>query len=235
MLQEKTTPMPEDDPSASAGRATPGPIHILVVSGVRLYREGLASVLRNYEDVETVDTASTLEGSLDYVKDRSPACVVVDMGTHGSHEIVRGIRRQAPDLSIVAFAVKESDQHILACARARVSAFVPSEGTEHDLIEVIRGLARGELICSGRTAAILYRQLQSMAALTEKRPDLSVLTLREREVMEGIARGETNKEIAGSLGIEVATVKNHVHSILEKLRVPSRTRAAALLERSGND
>jgi len=207
-------------------------VRLIVVAGVQLYREGLASILDRCPEVKLVGTASTIEEILGLLDTRSPEVVVLDMGTTGSHAIVRGIRDAAPNVDVVAYAVEESEQHILACARSKVSAFIPQQGSERDLIEVIRALARDELPCSGRTAAILYNQLQHLASRAADGPDLGRLTIREREVLNCIDHGQTNKEIALELCIEVATVKNHVHKILDKLQVSSRARAAAMLRHS---
>lgn len=214
------------------GKRTERVFRLAVVAEVRLYRVGLTSILSRCTEFELVGSAGSLDETLDLLHRKAPDVIVLDMGTTNSHDIVREIRHTAPDVEVVAYAVEESEQHILACARARVSAFVPREGSERDLVDVIRALSRGELSCSGRSAAILFSQLQQMADRERTTPNLSVLTLREREVLDCIDRGMANKEIARELGIEVATVKNHVHKILDKLRVPSRARAAALLRDS---
>jgi len=217
-----------DDQAESLERA----VKLAVVAGVRLYRLGLTSILSRCAEFDLVWSARSLEETLDRLNQTTPEVIVLDMGTTDSRDIVREIRLTAPEVDVVAYAVEESEQHILACARARVSAFVPQESSEDDLIEVIRALSKGELSCSGRSAAILFSQLQQMADPERNVPDLSALTMREREVLGCIDRGMANKEIARELGIEVATVKNHVHKILHKLRVPTRARAASLLRDS---
>jgi DNA-binding NarL/FixJ family response regulator len=221
-----------DTPPGDSGKRAERVVRLAVVAEVRLYRMGLTSVLSRCPEFDLVGSAGSLDETLDLLHRKAPDVIVLDMGATKSHDIVREIRCTAPEVEVVAYAVEESEQHILACARAGVSAFVPREGSERDLVEVIRALSRGELSCSGRSAAILFAQLQQMADREPTSPDLSVLTLREREVLGCIDRGMANKEIARELGIEVATVKNHVHKILDKLRVPSRARAAALLRDS---
>jgi len=98
-----------------------------------------------------------------------------------------------------------------------------------DLVNTIHSVARGELLCSPRIAATLFRALHAQGSRPDGDRLALTLTAREREIAPLIDRGLSNKEIAAQLRIEVATVKNHVHNLLEKLQVASRGEAAARL------
>jgi two-component system, NarL family, nitrate/nitrite response regulator NarL len=211
------------------------PIRIIVVADVRLYREGLAGRLASRPELAVVGSAGHRDEALALLATAEPHVVVLDMAMRDSLQAVRAIRSQDPTIRIVAFAVDESEGNISACAEAGVAGYVPCEGSTDDLVETIRSCTRGELICSPRIAAMLFRRLCSLAGGGIERTGGSSLiegcplTGREQQVVELIDAGLSNKEIAQQLNIEVATVKNHVHNILEKLQVTTRREAAARL------
>ena len=128
---------------------------------------------------------------------------------------------------MVALGVADADDHVLGCAEAGVAGYVPRDASLDDLVAVIESAFRGEAICSPRIAGSLLRRIATLAAGQNGTMPLAHLTGREREIVRLIDRGLSNKEIARDLGIEVATVKNHVHNILEKLQVRRRGEAAA--------
>lgn len=205
----------------------PSVTSIVVVADVRLYREGLCNALRRRDSFVIEGEATSLDSALRIVASAHPDVVVLDMATQGSLDIARAIKRGAPEVKIVAFAVEEIDRNIFACAEAGIAAWVAREGTVDDLATTIESVTREELVCSARMAAAMFRQLGSLAKSTPKPGDDSPLTAREREIVVLIERGLSNKVIAQRLTIEVATVKNHVHSILAKLNVATRAEVAA--------
>jgi DNA-binding NarL/FixJ family response regulator len=203
-------------------------IRVMVVGDVRLYREGIAASLEHRADLEVVCAGRSSDAHLRVVE-CNPDVMVLDMAATGSLDLVRRIASSAPHLRVVAFAVEETEHDILLCAEAGAAGYVASDGTLEDLVNTIRSVARGELLCSPRIAATLFRALRVQTS--EPGIDRLALTLtaREREIAPLLERGLSNKEIATQLHIEVATVKNHVHNLLEKLQVGSRGEAAARL------
>jgi DNA-binding NarL/FixJ family response regulator len=175
-----------------------------------------------------VGLAANRDEALALVASLQPDVVVMDMAMRDSLDIVRAINGSLPEVRIIAFAIEPLDREILACAEAGVAGYVHSEASTDDLVAAIESVMRGELLCPPRTAALLLRRL-ALLAKTKQRPEATNLTGREREIGMLIDEGLSNKEIAQRLNIEVATVKNHVHNILEKLHVPSRAQAAARL------
>jgi DNA-binding NarL/FixJ family response regulator len=122
----------------------------------------------------------------------------------------------------VAVALAEREADVIACAEAGICAYVPQSGTVEDLVEAMTRSLNGELICPPRIAALLFDRVASLSTIRLPGEDEKALTTREREIAGLIARGLQNKEIARRLCLGNATVKNHVHNILQKLRIQRR-------------
>lgn len=197
---------------------------------MRLYGEGLAECLGTRGDVCVVGSAHSLAEIETLLQHAAADVTLFDTSVSGTLEEVRELVRRFPETRVIAVALSETEQEIIAWAEAGVSAYVPRDATLAELYEAIFAAMRGEISCSPRIAGTLLRELR-------RRPEKSYaagerLTSRESETLRLIAHGLSNKEIAQSLSISVSTVKNHVHSILEKLRV--RTRAQAAAQMSGH-
>jgi DNA-binding NarL/FixJ family response regulator len=210
-------------------------IRIVLVADVRLYREGLAAELGNRPGLAMVGMAPDVESAVGAVRATRPDVVLLDAGMAGTFELVRALKATYDDARIVAFAVDECERDIEVCAEAGVSSFVTRDVTVDGLASAICAAVRDELTCSPRAAALLFRRVAALSgtshAMRAERSLLATLTSREREIATLIAHGQSNKEIGRALHIEVATVKNHVHRILEKLQVGTRGEAAARMRR----
>jgi two-component system nitrate/nitrite response regulator NarL len=201
-------------------------ITVYVVSDICLYREGLAEVLGQREEIRVVGAAATCEDLLALLDELSPDIALVDLSNIESVSVVHELAERAPNVKVVAIGVPETEQRILECAEAGVRGYVPREGSLADLTAALHSVARGEMLCSPRIAASLAQHIAALAA-AESLQATARLTPREMEILELIEEGLSNKEIACRLYIEVATVKNHVHNILEKLNVRGRVDAVA--------
>jgi len=202
-------------------------IRVAIVADIRLYREGLARILERQPNISVVATAATSDGSLAAVLELGPDVILIDKAMPDSLEAIRRVAVAAPGAKVVSLSVREDDRDVLASAEAGAIAYVPREASLEDLVAVIECAVRGEAVCSRRVAGALLRRIAALA--TDGRSDRvpARLTNREREIMGLIDEGLSNKEIAKRLRIEVATAKNHVHNILEKLQVHRRGEAAA--------
>lgn len=209
---------------------------VVIISSIRLYRDGLAEVLAQQGGISVAGTLGHPPVGLDGLAETRPDVVLVDLGTPEGLAIMRRVAQNHPAVRVVALGLPETESDVVACAEAGAAGYVPREATLEDLVRVIRAAERGEIQCSPRVAAGLFRRLarwaQSEPAGTPELP-ATRLTRREYEVAGLIEQGLSNKEIASRLGIELATVKNHVHNLLEKLRVHRRGEAAARLRRQG--
>jgi DNA-binding NarL/FixJ family response regulator len=205
------------------------PLRLFVITGIRLYREGLAEILTKLPDVAEVGTAEDGREGLARVVEFQPHIVLLDMSLGDSLETARAMTHGTHPARVVALAVPETEGHVLACAKAGIVGYVPREGSVHDLVTTLRHVAKGEAVCAPHIAASLLRHVALLAdhgtGTTERTP--ARLTERERQIVDLVALGLANREIARRLGIELCTVKNHVHNILEKLNVRRRSEVAA--------
>jgi two-component system, NarL family, nitrate/nitrite response regulator NarL len=214
-------------PDASLAEGPADRIRILVANGVRLYREGLSEMLGHHKRFKVVGLAADYWSVLERSHELQPDVVFLDISMADVLRLVHEVRSVAPGAAVVATAVAETDREIVACAEAGVAGFVTRDQSLAEVVRVLESVARGESLCSPRTAAVLLRRVTVLSAQREPPGAPDGLTPREREIARLIAQGCSNKEIARALCIELSTVKNHVHHMLGKLGVPSRVEAGA--------
>jgi two-component system, NarL family, nitrate/nitrite response regulator NarL len=203
-------------------------IRTVVLSDVRLFREGLRLCLSDAPGIDVVECACYgTEGAATLARHR-PDVGLLDLVTVESLPILRLLIDRAPQTRFVVLGVPELEQAILDCAEAGIAGFVTREGSIDDLVAAIQSVVRGEALCSPRMVATLLRRVSILASAT-RASAVTSLTSREQEVASLLGAGLSNKEIAARLCIELPTVKNHVHHIFEKLGVRRRGEAAAKL------
>jgi DNA-binding NarL/FixJ family response regulator len=201
----------------------------LIVSDVRLYREALSWRLTQTGRVHVLATADRGDVALAQTAELAPDVVIIDRAMAGSLAIARAVG-ETSRAKVVAFAIADVDHAVIECAEAGLAGYVTRDGTIEDLVETVERAVRGEVLCSPRIAATLFRRLAALSSAAAPAVSRAAeLTQREREIAALIERGLSNKEIAHRLTIGTATVKNHVHNILEKLEVTRRGEAAASL------
>lgn len=202
------------------------PITLLIAVAVRLYREGLAATLKAHQHLHIQGSAGTSLEARAAVRALQPDVVIVDVALDDVLSLVHDLHVENPTSRILAFAVREDITAILSYAEAGADGFVTANSSLADLIAAIERTAAGELLCSPRIAAQLLRRAAHQRTVSSEaiRP---ILTNREQQVLSLLKRGLSNKEIGTALKIAEATVKNHVHHLLEKLQVETRGQAAA--------
>lgn len=206
-------------------------LRIVLVSPIRLYREGLAAVLLRLDDVAEVYTCEHSVDACAIARRIAPQVLLLDMSSDGSSATARLFNLEFPETKVVALAVPETERHVVACAEAGVVGYVPREGSIPDLIAAIRHAMHGEAVCSPLIAAGLMRRVAMLAGALDRDDSRGRLTVRELEIADYVVRGLSNRAIAARLGIELCTVKNHVHNILEKLGASQRAEVAHFLAR----
>ena len=205
-------------------------IRVLVVSAIRLYREGLAESLARDGRFEIAGTADDTDACVRAVGVLEPDVVLLDLTIADAVGAVRAVA--GSQTRLIALGVPEVESDVVEAAEAGVSGYVGRDASLRELVEAVECTARGESPCPPQITALL---LGRIAATARRSPtDLAArLTPREAEIVELIDEGLSNKQIARRLSIEPATVKNHVHNILEKLDVTRRGEAAAALRHAG--
>jgi DNA-binding NarL/FixJ family response regulator len=206
---------------------------VLILAEIGVHRDALAGSLGSDERFDVVGVSADPEEAVTAVEEVGPEIVLVDMPTPAGANAVRTLVAAAPEIKVVALAVPEVERDVIAFAEAGAAGYVACEGSMDDLVAAVESVARGECLLSPEIAAKLFRRVATLAREPRLEPIDERLTARELDVLRLIDEGLSNKEIAKALSIELPTVKNHVHSILEKLNVRRRTAAAARARRLG--
>jgi two-component system nitrate/nitrite response regulator NarL len=216
------------------GRLLRPTIEIFVLVSVRLYRDGIGDALQQDRRFRVVGSAPSLEAARERLDALAgpPDVVLVDVGMEDGARAARALRGAWPDTGIVALAVREVDEDVVAWVEAGVSGLVSRDATLDELLDAVEAAARDEVLTTPTVTAALLRRVAALAG-ERGAAEGPRLTRREREVVRLMAQGLSNKEIARSLQIEPATVKNHVHNILEKLRVGRRAEAVVAARARG--
>lgn len=211
-------------------------IKILLVIEVRLIGNIFASVLEDEPDITVAGHVVTLDDALQFIQRQPVDVVLVSAGLpdQAALKLTRSIVETMPSTKVLALGLSEENKHHTLCyIEAGAAGYILKDSSLKELIEAIRLAQKGEARISTRMAGAVMERLSNLARMFstfEHRVEEDVhLTSREREVLQFIGEGLTNQEIASRLVVEVGTVKNHVHSILEKLNVSNRDEAASYL------
>jgi DNA-binding NarL/FixJ family response regulator len=162
------------------------------------------------------------------IADLRPQVLLLDLTATDSLSIPRRALQILPTLRVIAFAVSELETNIYACAEAGICGYVQQDGSLEELVAVVLHALRDELVCSPRVAALLFGRVADLSRGQSATLAEAPLTRREREIAALVAGGLANKEIARRLHLGPATIKNHVHNILQKLNVHRRGEITAL-------
>jgi DNA-binding NarL/FixJ family response regulator len=215
---------------------------ILIVDDHVLFRVGIAQILSKEEGLEVVGEAEDARSAMDAALELSPNIILMDLSlpSPGGIETTQKIKRELPSVSIIVLAVQEDEDALFDAIKAGAAAFVLKDISPDDLVSVIRRVSNGEYLINDRVfsqpsvASRVLKEFRELAAYGQSEvPIFAPLSPREVQILDNIAQGMTNKQVAYTLTISEQTVKNHMSSILRKLSVNDRTQAVVYAMRQG--
>ena len=214
--------------SGAAKVGAPESIRVLIVDDHPLVRRGLTSLLAGVSGIDVVGAVADGEEAVASAAQMLPDIVLMDVSMPGisGMEAARQLRDQAPETRVVMLTSFSQHDVVVEAFDSGAVGFLLKDSNPDELISGIRAAARGDAPVSPRAAKELIEER------THRRP-LEELTQRERDVLELVARGHTNKQIAWRLGISEKTVKAHLGSVFDRLGVQDRTQAALWAQKHG--
>ena len=210
-------------------------INLLLVNETRLMGNVIAAALEGEPDINIVGCVISMEDAMKIVRENEVdvALVSTRLPDLGALKLTNAITDLKPSTKVLALGLTEEKQHVLRYVEAGATGYVLKDDSLEDLIETIRAAQDGKVFVSPQIAAAIMERLSGLARIfsdvENNITNTTDLTARELEVLKLISDGRTNQQIAEQLVIEIGTVKNHVHNILDKLNVSSRREAAAYL------
>ena len=215
---------------------------ILLVDNHALFRVGMRNILEREPDFDVVGDASDSRGAIDQSIQLSPDVILMDLNlpSPGGIETTQRIKRELQPAGIIVLAAQEDEEALFDAIKAGAAAFILKDVGPDDLVTIIRRVAVGEYLINDKVfakPAVASRVLKEFRELAtygqEAAPIFAPLSPREVEILDKIAQGMTNKQVAYALSISEQTVKNHMSSILRKLSVNDRTQAVVYAMRQG--
>jgi two-component system, NarL family, nitrate/nitrite response regulator NarL len=203
-------------------------MRILIAEDVRVHREALADHLGQREFATAVALAADGAQLVDLAREFAPDVVLLSASIPDAVAALATLMHDVPGTRPLVLGIPENPDSLLALAEAGAAGYLAKDVSLEELDSAIAALMRDEMPCPPRVATVLARRLTALAADATARGG-GPLTRREAEVAELVALGLSNKEIARRLEIQLRTVKNHVHQVLEKLHARRRTEVALRL------
>jgi DNA-binding NarL/FixJ family response regulator len=217
-------------------------LKIEIVDGHALMRMGIRNILEREPDIDIVAEADDSRSALDAAFATNPDVILMDLSlpAPGGIETTQRIKRELPSAAIIVLSTEEDEDALFEAIKAGAAAFILKDIAPEDLVMVIRRVVAGEYLINDKVfskPAVASRVLKEFRELAvygqEAAPIFAPLSPREVEILDNIAQGMTNKQVAYALSISEQTVKNHMSSILRKLSVNDRTQAVVYAMRQG--
>ena len=207
-------------------------IRIFIADDHAIVREGLRSLLGTEPDLELVGEASDGLQAVSKVRDLRPDVILIDMlmPRMDGLEAILEIRKDWPEAKIIVLTSFSDDEKVFSAIRSGALGYLLKESSPQDLLQAIHSVARGEGFLSPTIASKVMRELNQPPKLP---PTKDPLTEREVEILQLVAQGLTNDEIAEKLVVSERTVRTHVSNILSKLQLANRTQAALYALKEG--
>jgi DNA-binding NarL/FixJ family response regulator len=225
--------------TAAAVEATRTPIALVLIDDNRLLREGIVAMVRTQPDFKVLAASADVDEVLQTVRDARPDVVLLDFGLadHDSLSLTATVHSEVPAAKVIVMGLLPIRDDVADYVRAGASGFVMKDATFEEFFSTIRAVAGGVQVLPPELTNSLFDQIVRSAIGGSRTRTIEAvrLTARERQVVELLGDGLSNKEIAKRLHIAVHTVKSHVHNVLEKLSLRSRLEVAAFTHGTGRD
>jgi DNA-binding NarL/FixJ family response regulator len=217
-------------------------IRVLLADDHPIFRQGVHGVLDAAGDIEVVGEAADGKQAVCLAREIEPDVALIDVNLPGVEgmEVARQVRQQLPSTAVILLTTREDEEQLFQAITVGAAAFFAKDVRPHELLDGIRRVCRGEYLINESVltrplvASRVLKQFRDLSSADQEVEPLFVpLSAREIEVLDYIARGNSNKEIARALKISDQTVKNHITSILRKLAVNDRTQAVVYALRRG--
>ncbi len=210
-------------------------IRVMLVDDHALFRKGVASLLATCPDIEVVGEADNGAQAIAKVADLMPDLILMDiqMPEMDGLEATRRIKAEHPYAKIVMLTVAEEDRSLFDAIKAGAQGYLLKKMEPNEFLGMVRGISRGEAPISRSMASKILGEFGRRVQAPPPEDPAATLTPREREVLQLLTRGQTNKEIANALCVSENTVKNHLKNILAKLHLQNRVQAVAFALREG--
>ena len=211
------------DDRARGARTT----RVLIVDDHPVFRDGLAGLLATLPEVEVVGTAGTAEEALAALTETAPDVVLMDINLPGASgvEATRRATQIAPATAVLVISMVDDDDSVFAALAAGARGYVLKGATAAEITAALRTVAAGGAVFGAGIASRMLATTPAQRSGPDRLPRHDDLTAREREVLDLLADGASNRQIARSLGLSLKTVQNHVSRILDKLQAADRTQA----------
>jgi DNA-binding NarL/FixJ family response regulator len=203
------------------------PARIVIVDDHELARAGLRSMLAQERDLRVVGEAGDGAQALALSRRLSPDLILMDVRMPGLDGLAAttAIKEECPATSVIIVTMYENPDYLVQALKAGAAGYLLKDATQREVVGAVRQVLRGEHLLHPHLMTQLLRRLALVAPRTAEPPS-EALTRREEAVLHLVAQGQTNREIARTLGVSVGTVKVHVEHIIAKLDVSDRTQAA---------
>ncbi len=216
-------------------------IQVIIISQQVLFRQGIEHSLSRVRDINISATAEVSDEVLSIIDNLPPdvALLDIDTPTDTGMKLARRIKQRLPTIGVAVLTSSPDDAQLFQALKAQAVAYLSKEVTASELVNTIRRVSRGEhpinesLTTRPKLAEQVLHQFQELSLRSEAEPFIAPLTPREMEILQYIAQGYLNKQIAAELDISEQTIKNHVTSILRKLNANARTEAVVVAIKQG--
>lgn len=202
-------------------------IRLLLADDHPLFRDGVSRTLAAERDMEVVAECDDADAAVHAAADQLPDIAILDISMPGSGiNAAKRIAQSCPVVKIVMLTVSEQDDDVIAALRAGARGYILKGISGRELVTIVRAIHQGDSYVSPDLAAKLLIEMQVKQGGTAEGDPLADLTSREEQILRGVARGLSNKEIGAELNIQEKTVKHYMTNILQKLQVRNRVEAA---------